>query len=97
MAFASVLLKAPHVGVRELKAHLSAFLRKKDAVVITDRGVPVDVLLPYDEALELADMLDEMNDPGTLRAVAQGRRAAGSGAAGVPVSRIFEKLRKSRS
>jgi prevent-host-death family protein len=43
------------VGVRELKAHLSAYLRRVKAgvtVVITDRGTPVGRIVPEPVSLE---------------------------------------------
>lgn len=43
------------VGVRELKAHLSAYLRRVKAgvtVVITDRGTPVGRIVPEPASLE---------------------------------------------
>jgi len=44
-----------NVGVRELKAHLSAYLRRVKAgvtVVITDRGTPVGRIVPEPASLE---------------------------------------------
>ena len=71
---ASDLLKANHIGIREMKEKLSkAFL--EDPLVITDRGVPVSVNLPYEEVMELIDILDELSDQETLATIAQGRKA----------------------
>jgi prevent-host-death family protein len=43
------------VAIRELKAHLSAHLRRArdgEPVVVTDHGVPCAVILPYPPATE---------------------------------------------
>jgi prevent-host-death family protein len=45
------------VAVRELKAHLSAHLRRAregEPVVVTDHGLPCAVILPYPPATEEA-------------------------------------------
>ena len=56
------LLKAPHVGIRDLKEHLSEFLRKEKPVVVTDHGEPINVIVSYEEMIELLDIIDEMED-----------------------------------
>ncbi len=92
MTTAVDLLKAKHCGVREYKEHLSAsFL--KDFVVITDRGKPVSVNLPYEEMLEILDIFDEILDPQTVSNILEGRKSIKSGAKGIPVSNLFNKLK----
>ena len=85
MQMAMNLLKAHHVGIRELKERLSAFLNKEEPIVITDRGEPKGVFLPFEDILELLDIIDEMNDKETKRLVDEGRKAIQSGAKGIPV------------
>jgi len=58
MGIATDLLKADHIGIRELKKKLSASFLKKP-LIITDRRMPVSVNLPYSDMLELIDILDE--------------------------------------
>lgn len=92
MTTAVDLLKAKHCGVREYKEHLSAaFL--KDFVVITDRGKPVSVNLPYTEMLEILDIFDEMLDPQTVNDILKSRKSIKSGSKGILVSNLFNKLR----
>ena len=93
MTTAVDLLKAQHFGIREYKEHLSTRLLKKFAV-ITDRGKPISVNLPYDEVLEILDIFDEVTDPETIDAVLSGRKSIQSGSKGVPASKLFSKLRK---
>lgn len=85
MAIALSLLKAPHVGVREFKEKISSFLNKGKTLIVTDHGQPTNVLVPYDDMLELMDILEEINDPQTRSLVAIGRKAIKQGAKGIPV------------
>jgi hypothetical protein len=92
MSIAVDLLKAHHIGIRDLKEHLSTkFLN--NLLVITDRGKPVSVNLPYSDVLELMDIVDELTDPETIAAISEGREAIKEGAEGVPVSNLFSKIR----
>ncbi len=90
------LLKAEHVGARALRNNLFEFLKEDGPLVVTDRGKPVRVILNYEKILELLDMLDELSDPETVEAVREGRKAIAKGVKGIPVSRLFNEVRKSR-
>lgn len=92
MSIAVDLLKANRMGVREFKEHLSTTLLK-DLLVITDRGNPVSVNLPYSDVLELIDIVDELSDLETIKAIDEGREAIAKGAEGIPVSNLFNKIR----
>ncbi|MBU2541238.1 MAG: hypothetical protein KJ593_04990 [Candidatus Omnitrophica bacterium] len=93
MNIATDLVKATHIGIRELKEHLSRGNLDK-LLVITDRGQPVSVNLPYEDILELLDLLDELSDPETIATIKKGRAAIKAGAKGIPVSKLFKKLIK---
>lgn len=95
MNISTDLLKANRVGVRDLKEHLSSkFLTR--VLVITDRGVPISVNLPYSDVLELTDIIDELLDSKTVADVFNSRKAIRHGAKGVDVSRLFGKIRARR-
>lgn len=95
MSVATDLLKARHIGVRNLKEHLSTkFL--KELLVITDRGTPVSVNVPYSDVLELTDILDELSDSETITTIQGGRKAVKAGAKGIPASNLFNKIRAKR-
>ena len=95
MSVAAALLKAHRIGVRDLKEHISTeFL--KEILVITDRGTPVSVNLPYSDVLELIDILDELRDPETMAILREGREAINKGAKGVSVSKLFNRIRSRR-
>lgn len=54
-------------GVRELKTHLSAYLRRVregETITITDRGDPVGRIVPIEESLE--DRLKALADAGVI-------------------------------
>ncbi len=91
MSIATNILKAPHVGIRDLKIHLSSLL-KKGSLIVTERGKPVNVILPYSDMIELLDMLDEITDPETIKTIQEGRKAISRGVKGIPVSNVFKKL-----
>jgi len=92
MTTAVDILKAKHCGIREYKKHLSTTLLK-DFVVITDRGKPISVNLPYEEVLEMLDIFDEILDPETINDVLESRKSIKSGGKGISVSNLFNKLR----
>ncbi len=96
MSIAIDLLKANRIGIRNLKEHLSTKLLN-NLLIITDRGNPVSVNLPYPEVLELVDILDELADSETIAAIDEGRKAVKAGAKGVPVSNLFKRIRAKNS
>lgn len=57
------------VAIRELKAHLSAHLRRVkggEPVLVTDHGLPCAVILPYPPATEEARFRLLCHHPGVL-------------------------------
>lgn len=95
MKIAIDLLKASHIGVRELKGTLTTKLLK-EPLVITDRGIPVSVSLPYSDLLEIIDIIDEISDAQTVETVREAREAMREGSPGIPVANLFKKLRTQR-
>ncbi len=81
------------MGIRDIKEHLSKSILQ-GLVVITDRGVPISVNLPYPDLLELVDIIDELGDLGALATVQEGRRAVNEGVKGIPVARLFSRVMK---
>lgn len=93
MSMSSDLLKAHRVGVREFKEHLSKKFLKKP-LVITSRGNPISVNLPYQDVIELVDILDEVSDAETVKTVQEGRKAIKEENKSVPVSNLLNKFKK---
>ena len=91
MTFGRAILKAKTVGIRNFRDRLSRLIHTHEMFVVTEHGSPTSVLLPYDDVLEIADVLEELRDKETLKAVAQGRSAIKAGVKGILVSRIFKK------
>lgn len=87
------ILKAPHVGVRDLKEKLSKYLKDERPLIVTERGTPKKVIVPYDEMIEVLEILDELSDREALQTVQEGRKAIAAGAKGVPVSKLFKRIR----
>ncbi|UCE18708.1 MAG: type II toxin-antitoxin system Phd/YefM family antitoxin [Gemmatimonadota bacterium] len=92
MRIASAILKAERVGIRNLSENLSKLLNEGKPYVITDHGKPKQVLLPYDEMMELIDILDELSDPETLSLIKEGRKDIASGKAGIPLSALWDEM-----
>jgi prevent-host-death family protein len=89
MNIATEILKSEHVGIRELKKHLSEYINEEKLIVVTKRGKPVEVLLPYEDLLELTDIIDELSDPDALQLVSEGRKAIKKGNKGISVKEII--------
>jgi prevent-host-death family protein len=85
------MLSAQHIGVRELKNKLPEVLHSHKAVIATQHGKPAYFLLPYEDMLEIVEMLEEIKDKELLRLIESGRRSyAKSG--WKPVSNLWKKL-----
>lgn len=85
------LLKAKHIGIKELKDHLSELLRKHEPMVATDRGVPAYFLIPYDEMVEIVEIIEELSDPETVKNIHAGRKAYKKGG-WIPLSHLWKKV-----
>lgn len=97
MTLATALLRAPHIGVRDLKAHLSEKLRTHTPLIITDHGEPKQVIIPYQEIVELVEILEEVRNPELVKVVKLSRKALREGVEGIPVEASFKKIRASRN
>jgi len=89
MTLAKALLKARTLGVRNFRNKLSQLMHTHEMFIVTEHGKPTSVLLPYNDILEIVDILDELRDRGAIDAVAKGRRAIRAGRKGVSVSKTF--------
>jgi hypothetical protein len=47
--------------------------------------------MPYDEALELTELLDELHDRELLKTIAEGRRAIRRGVKGIALEQALKK------
>jgi len=87
----SQIMKATHMGVRELKNTLPSVLKSHKPVVATEHGKPTYFLLPYEEMVEIVEMLEEARDSQLVSLVAEGRKAYGKGG-WRPSSKLWKKL-----
>lgn len=90
MTTASLLRNAKPVNVREAQAKLSQLIRSKSPSMVISHGKPVSFLVPYEEMLDLVEMLDELKDAKLLREIARARAEYARGKA-VSVERLFRK------
>ena len=91
MTAASLLRKAKQVNVREAQAKLSQLIRSKSPSMVLSHGKPVSFLVPYEEMLDLLDMLEELKDAKLLQEIARARAEYASGRA-LPVERRLKKI-----
>ncbi|MEK7287024.1 MAG: hypothetical protein AAB091_00495 [Elusimicrobiota bacterium] len=71
----SHLMRARHVGIKDFKIHLSAFLDQNKPLLVTERGNPKHFVVPYEEMLEIIDILEEASDPNLVAQVERARMA----------------------
>ena len=83
MTLARALLNAKHIGVKELRSKLS-FSLHRTPVIVTEYGEPKGVLMSYDDAMEIVDILDELTDKESVSAVWRGRKAMARNPNGIP-------------
>ncbi len=87
----SILRQAKPVNVREAQAKLSHLIRSKKPSLVLSHGKPVSFLIPYEEMLDLWEMLDELKDQKLLEEIARARSEYAKGKA-VPAERLFRKM-----
>ncbi len=91
MGVKSLLKEAKPVNVREAQAKLSRLIRSKTPSLVTSHGKPVSFLVPYEEMLDLLEMLDELKDQRLLNEIARARSEYAEGKA-VPAEKLFKKM-----
>lgn len=96
MTLTTALLKAKHIGIREMREHLSKRMKDKNPLIVTDHGEPTKVILAYQDMVELIEVLDELRDQAALQIVREGRKAVQEGSEGIPVSRLFSQIRNAK-
>jgi cyclopropane fatty-acyl-phospholipid synthase-like methyltransferase len=96
MTLNASLLKARHVGVRRFRTTLSAAMHHSKPLVVTEHGVAKKVLVDYHDIVELAEMMDEIQDREALQLVSKGKQAMSHGFRGIPIESSFAKIRSLR-
>lgn len=96
MTIGTAFLKAEHIGIRELREHLSKELKRDAPLIVTEHGTPKKVILSYRDLLELIDVLDEFRDRELLESIQVGRKAIRKGMKGISVSRLFDRIKSNR-
>jgi len=91
MTIKSLLRQSKPVNVREAQARLSRLIRSKRPSLVLSHGKPVSFLVPYEEMLDLVEMLDELKDQKLLEEIALARSEYKEGKE-VPAERLFRKM-----
>lgn len=93
MTTKSLLKQAKAVNVREAQATLSNLINSQKPSLVLSHGKPVSFLVPYEEMLDLLEMLDELKDKRLIDQIAAARSEYKHGKA-TPAERLFKKLGK---
>jgi hypothetical protein len=96
MTTAIELLKAPRIGVRDFKAHLSEKIKSKKLMVLNDRGESKKVVIDYNEFVELLELIGDLQDKELVQLIQEGHSAIEKGERGIDVSESFKRIRKAR-
>ena len=91
MTLSGALLRAPRIGAREFRNKACAFIKAGKFYLVTEHGKPTGVFMPYEEALELTEIIDELHDKELLKVVAEGRKAIRKGARGITLKAALKK------
>jgi PHD/YefM family antitoxin component YafN of YafNO toxin-antitoxin module len=92
MTSATDILKAPHVGIKEFRNRItSKSIRKDKALVLTDHGAPMKVVIDYDELIDLIERLEDLQDKRLWTLVNESRGAVARGDRGIDVRRPARK------
>jgi len=91
MTISNALLRAKSIGVRNFRDSASRFIRKHELLIITERGSPASVLLPYNDILGIVDILEELEDKKIVKIIAEGRKAIRRGAKGILASKALKR------
>ncbi|MBA7493701.1 hypothetical protein ES702_04263 [subsurface metagenome] len=92
MSLMTDIVRAGHIGVKNLRDHAPKYMRDNQVYLVTRHGRPTKFLVPYEEMVELMDILDELSDPETLKMVAEGRKAIARGEKAVPAKKVWQRL-----
>ncbi len=87
------ILKAPHVGLRELKANISSYAHQKKPIVATDHGKPIKVFVSYNDMVSLLEMIRDLLDAKMTSVVRGGRKAIAAGSRGIPARKTLDRLK----
>ena len=93
MTLTKELLRAKHIGVRELGRNVSGFMKSRKVVVVEVKGDKNKVIMSQEDLIDLLDLLDDLQDKELLELVRQSRAAVASGVKEVPVGDVFKKIK----
>ena len=93
MTLTASLLKAPHVGVRDLRTNLSRMLHSSKPLIVTEHGRPKRVILPYEVIVGIIETLGELDDRELAESVKLSRKARHEGAKPIFVAESFKKFK----
>ncbi len=91
MSLATQLMRAEPIGVKELKNNLSTVLKRGKTRVVTDRNKPKHFLIPYEDMIDIVELMEELSDTKLQRQIAEGRESYRKGKS-VPLEKLAKDL-----
>jgi len=91
MTLTTELLRAKHIGVRELGRRTSAILKSSSVVVIEVKEHKNKVLLAQEDLVQLLELVEDLQDRELLELVKESRAASAAGLKEIPVQDVFKK------
>jgi hypothetical protein len=73
MTYRSIFRDAKPVNMREAQAGLSKLAKSSKPSLIISHGKPLSFIIPYDEMLEVLDMVEELRDVRLIKGIALAR------------------------
>lgn len=88
----AAILNADYLGIKEFKEHLCKILKKNKPHIITEYGKPKQFIIPYNEMIEIVEILEEMSDPEFIKEIQTSRKSYKKGKEQVPVNKLWAEL-----
>lgn len=88
----AAILRADYLGIKEFKEHLCQILKQNKPRIITEYGKPKQFVIPYDEMVEIIEILEELSDPAFLKEIQSARKSYKKGKKAVPSSKLWKEM-----
>lgn len=88
----TAILRAEHLGIKEFKTHICQILKANKPQIITDHGRPRQFVIPYEEMIEIVEVLEELSDPEFLKEIQQARKFCKKNKESIPASKLWREM-----
>lgn len=85
------ILKADYIGIKELKTNLCKIIDKNKPCIVTERGKPKQFMIPYEEMVEIIEILEELANPEIIQEIQSARKSC-RGGGGISLNKLWKEL-----